>query len=72
MHTENNAMLTVNGAPYPYAAGTTAAALLQAVHTGPGVVVMEVNGEIVPRERFAETFLHAGDRIEIVHFVGGG
>lgn len=36
------------------------------------IVVVEKNGEIIDRLLFAETTLADGDRIEIVHFVGGG
>jgi len=35
-------------------------------------VAIELNREIVPRDRWAETALQEGDRLEIVHFVGGG
>jgi thiamine biosynthesis protein ThiS len=35
-------------------------------------VAVELNREIVPRDRWAETEIHEGDRLEIVHFVGGG
>ena len=35
-------------------------------------VAVEHNGEIVPRTRWAETALSEGDRLEMVHFVGGG
>ena len=35
-------------------------------------VAVEHNGEIVPRAGWAETRLNAGDRLEVVHFVGGG
>ena len=35
-------------------------------------VAVEVNREIVPRAHWAETQLRPGDRLEIVHFVGGG
>jgi len=35
-------------------------------------VALERNGEIVPRAVWAETPLVDGDRIELVHFVGGG
>lgn len=36
------------------------------------LVVVEINGSIVPRELFAETIFQPGDVVEIVHFVGGG
>jgi thiamine biosynthesis protein ThiS len=36
------------------------------------LVVVELNGQILAKSTFATTSLSAGDRIEIVHFVGGG
>jgi sulfur carrier protein len=35
-------------------------------------VAVELNGEIVPRARWVETIVKEGDRLEVVHFVGGG
>ncbi len=35
-------------------------------------VAVELNRDIVPRDRWSETLLKDGDRLEIVHFVGGG
>jgi thiamine biosynthesis protein ThiS len=35
-------------------------------------LAVELNREIVPRPRWAETAVRAGDRLEVVHFVGGG
>ena len=35
-------------------------------------VAVEHNGEIVPRASWAETDVNGGDRLEVVHFVGGG
>jgi sulfur carrier protein len=35
-------------------------------------VAVEVNGEIVPRAGWVEAMLKEGDRLEVVHFVGGG
>jgi thiamine biosynthesis protein ThiS len=35
-------------------------------------VAIELNREIVPRDQWARTRLAEGDRLEIVHFVGGG
>jgi sulfur carrier protein len=35
-------------------------------------VAVEHNGEIVPRSAWPQTELNAGDRLEVVHFVGGG
>ncbi len=38
----------------------------------PDRVAIELNREIVPRDRWPQTPLRDGDRLEIVHFVGGG
>jgi len=35
-------------------------------------VAVEHNGEIVPRAQWSATALHEKDRLEVVHFVGGG
>ncbi len=35
-------------------------------------VAVERNEAIVPRSEYADTWLGAGDRLEIVHFIGGG
>ncbi len=35
-------------------------------------IAIEHNGEIVPRTRWSATHVADGDRLEIVHFVGGG
>ena len=35
-------------------------------------VAVERNEEIVPRSRYAETWLASGDQLEVVHFIGGG
>lgn len=50
----------------------TIAALLTATGLGQRRVAVEVNGEIVPRGRHDTHRLQAGDRVEIVHALGGG
>ena len=35
-------------------------------------IAVEFNGEIVPRASWGATLLREGDRLEMVHFVGGG
>lgn len=62
----------VNGETETCAENTSLADLLhQRGHTAQ-TVVTELNGQIVPHEARQTTLLHAGDRLEIVHFVGGG
>lgn len=35
-------------------------------------VAVEINGEIVSKQKYNDTVLHAGDVVEVVSFVGGG
>jgi sulfur carrier protein len=50
----------------------TVRALLASYQLQEKIVVVERNGEIVDRARYETTPVADGDRIEIVHFVGGG
>ena len=50
----------------------TLAALVETLGMKPDRVAIELNRNIVPRERWAETTLNDGDKLEMVHFVGGG
>ena len=58
--------------PDPPPVGFTLAALIESLSMKPDRVAVELNREIVPRDRWPETPLRDGDRLEIVHFVGGG
>lgn len=51
---------------------STILALLEARGHAPQAVVVELNGEILPRTAYAERSLADGDSLEIVQFVGGG
>ena len=64
--------IQVNGEPRDVAAGTTVRALLESLGLGETLVAVERNQEIVPRAMHKETEIGDGDRLEIVHFVGGG
>jgi sulfur carrier protein len=50
----------------------TLAVLVESLGMKSDRVAVELNREIVPRDRWAKTRLNEGDRLEIVHFVGGG
>lgn len=52
--------------------GATIAALLDLENLSQRRVAVEVNGEIVPRGRHADHALAEGDKVEIVHALGGG
>ena len=63
--------VTVNGETRETAAGALDNLLEELSLTGIPIVA-EVNGKIVKPEDFAATPIDAGDRIELVRFVGGG
>jgi thiamine biosynthesis protein ThiS len=63
--------LTINGEPQ-LSSAETLGALVEHLGMKPDRVAIELNREIVPREQWPQTPLHDGDRLEIVHFVGGG
>jgi len=46
--------------------------LIAALELKPDRIAVEHNGEIVPRATWPTTSIHSGDKLEIVHFVGGG
>ena len=63
--------ITLNGDPRRTHAATIAD-LVRELELAPEKVAVERNGEIVPRSTLEDTPLAEGDRLEIVHFVGGG
>ncbi len=69
--------ITLNGKPHVLGtdapdADHTIAGLLEEAGLGERRVAVEVNGAIVPRSAHASEVLHAGDKVEIVHALGGG
>lgn len=64
--------LQINGESVQYEGEETVAALLVDLGIKVGKVAVEHNLEIVPRSAYSETRLRDGDRLEIVHFIGGG
>lgn len=64
--------VVVNGDERAVPEGSTITDLLRSLDLEPGTVVVERNREIVDRARHDRVRLDAGDRLELVHFVGGG
>jgi sulfur carrier protein len=64
--------IQVNGETRPAIAGGNVIDLLRELGLDDGRVAIERNLEILPRQKWSETLVVAGDRYEIVHFVGGG
>jgi thiamine biosynthesis protein ThiS len=64
--------LQINGEPRDFHSPLTVASLVQQLGMKDDRVAVELNREIARRESWDEITLKDGDRLEIVHFVGGG
>ncbi len=64
--------LQINGEEQGFSGALTLAALIEQLGMRADRVAVELNLEIVARDRWPATELCEGDRLEIVHFVGGG
>jgi thiamine biosynthesis protein ThiS len=64
--------LVINGKEQTFDDSLNLAQLVEQLGMKGDRVAVELNREIVPRAQWTETTLNDGDRLEIVHFVGGG
>ena len=64
--------LVINGETQTFDGSMSVADLVERLGMKGDRVAVELNREIVGRGQWAETTLKDGDRLEIVHFVGGG
>ncbi len=64
--------ISVNGKPQTIDDGITVSGLLAALDITVGRVAVELNRQIVPKAEHDSVTLSAGDKVEIVSFVGGG
>ena len=65
-------LLHINGEQREFPDDLTVAALVGQLGMKPDRVAVELNLEIVPRTQWEATTLKDGDKLEVVHFVGGG
>ncbi len=64
--------IQLNGEARSLAPDLTVAALVESLGLAGRRIAVEVNEEIVPRSEHASTRLVEGDRVEVVHAIGGG
>ncbi|HLH76915.1 MAG TPA: sulfur carrier protein ThiS [Candidatus Binataceae bacterium] len=63
----------LNGEPHQIEAGAGLAELLQSLNLRSRErLAVEINERVIPKADYAQTVLREGDRVEIIHFVGGG
>jgi len=68
----NVAKIQLNGSPYEIHDGTNLNELLNKLKIQKNKVAIEVNGEIVEKNKYPNLILNKGDKVEIVKFIGGG
>jgi thiazole synthase len=64
--------VVINGEERAFAAPMSVEALLRELGVDPRKVAVERNLEIVPKSTYGAVTVSEGDRLEVVHFIGGG
>ena len=72
MNNSNVAKIQLNGDPYEINSGANLNDLLNKLKIQKNKVAIEVNGEIVQKDKYQNLILRKDDKVEIVHFIGGG
>ena len=72
MNNLNVAKIQLNGDPYEINGRTNLNELLNKLKIQKNKVAIEVNGEIIHKDKYPNFLLNKDDNVEIVHFIGGG
>ena len=72
MNNLNVAKIQLNVDPYEINFGTNLNQLLNKLKIQKNKVAIEVNGEIIEKNKYTNLILNKDDKVEIVHFIGGG
>jgi thiamine biosynthesis protein ThiS len=64
--------IAINGEKREFEEGLSVTRLIELLGVRPGRVVVELNRDVLSRAAHGTTILKEGDKLEIVHFVGGG
>ena len=72
MNNLNMAKIQLNGSSYEINLGMNLNELLNKLKIQKNKVAIEVNGEIIEKNKYLNIILNKDDKVEIVHFIGGG
>ena len=72
MNTTKTIRVRLNGKEREVQGGHTVRSLLESLDLHPGMVVVELNRDILDRDHYDAVDVSEGDTLELVHFVGGG
>jgi len=64
--------IQLNGEPFSIEEGIRLSALIDQLQMRPMRIAVEINHQVVPKAKYAETTLKRDDKVEIINFVGGG
>jgi thiamine biosynthesis protein ThiS len=64
--------IILNGKPHNIKEKTNIISLLETLSLSEKKVAIEINEEVIPKDNYDKKILLAKDRVEIVHFIGGG
>ena len=72
MNNLNVAKIQLNGDSFEINSGTNLNELLNKLKIQKNKVAIEVNGQIIEKNKYSNLILNKDDKVEIVHFIGGG
>ena len=72
MNNLNMAKIQLNGNPHEINTETNLNQLLNELKIKKTKVAIELNGAIIEKNKYPKVILNKGDKVEIVHFIGGG
>ena len=72
MNNLNVAKIQLNGAPFKVKKGMNLNELLDNLKIANNKVAIELNGTIAEKSKYSNIILKENDKLEIVHFIGGG
>ena len=72
MSDRGSIQVQVNGKEREVQSGLSVHELVESFDLNPLLIVVELNREILSREKFKDVQVSEGDAVELVHFVGGG
>ena len=64
--------INLNGRPLSVPTGTTVYKVIKKIKAQPSKVAIELNREIIKKKNISKIYLKDKDKLEIVHFIGGG
>ena len=64
--------IQLNGEPFSIEEGIRLNALIDQLQMRPMRIAVELNHQVVPKAKYADTILKQDDKVEIINFVGGG